>query len=97
MPRHIIIVLDDHIVDLADLNVDDAIIEWLLTELWKIILTRLGQLPEKAKPDYLTLLTIFKPLPKPQLAEPSVMYTRMKRLILRSIDHQVDYINIWEQ
>ena len=80
LPHLIIVILDECIVNLGDYNVDDIIIIWFLSALWQAILTRINQLPIRAKLDSPPpqLVTVIKPIAKPNWADPDANYIRKR-------------------
>ena len=87
LPRHMIILIDEKLVKLGELV--EVTIRWLLMEMWCTILARIDQLPVRAKPLYDTLITIIKPLPRPDTCDPYGYYLQDKRRTNRALEKHV--------
>ena len=85
MPKHILLLLDKSMVELADINVDDIIVKWCQ------ILARKDFLQLKSKPLSEPLITIFRPVSIPHTCPDERNYTRMKRKLVRSFERQIKW------
>ena len=87
LPKHIIVLFNDSIVRFADVAED--IFRWIFSETWRVILTRLDQLPQKAKPKFTPKILFIKPSSKSKWADVTGQFLADKRLINRAMDKQI--------
>ena len=88
LPRHLFILTDDKLNKKAE-NFAERSMKWLLNEIQRAILTWIEDVPQRYKPNYLTHITVVKPLPYPYWFPDYKQQAKLKRKIISAITAEI--------